>query len=123
MKKKGHTRATVRASSMSLRKPTRTTSRQKGETVEEPLNDKRHTAYHEAGHGVIGRVLGMDCGYATIIAGKKGAGHNIVGDPYECSWREIGKVRENKSVFIGRAMTHGWQGIGDRILRQLFGRG
>jgi hypothetical protein len=25
------------------------------------------TAIHEAGHAVIGRVLGMVCGYATII--------------------------------------------------------
>jgi hypothetical protein len=29
------------------------------------LNDLRHTAIHEAGHAVIGRVLGMTCGHAT----------------------------------------------------------
>jgi ATP-dependent Zn protease len=27
----------------------------------------RHTAYHEAGHAVVGRVLGLTLGEATIV--------------------------------------------------------
>jgi ATP-dependent Zn protease len=29
--------------------------------------DRLHTAHHEAGHAVIGRVLGLTCGLATIV--------------------------------------------------------
>jgi len=32
-----------------------------------PNDGRRPTAYHEAGHAVIGRVLGMTCGGATIV--------------------------------------------------------
>jgi hypothetical protein len=90
---------------MSVRKGTWTT-RQKSETAGKPLNDKRHTAYHEAGHAVIGRVLGMNCGCTTIEADEEGAGYSTVEDPYETQgWEEIGKFREIKSAFTGRVMT------------------
>lgn len=47
------------------------------------LNDPWHVAVHEAGHAVIGRVLGMICGYATIIPNEAEgeAGHTITADP------------------------------------------
>ena len=35
------------------------------------------TAYHEAGHAVIARVLGMTCGDTTIVADQDFAGHSI----------------------------------------------
>jgi hypothetical protein len=40
-------------------------------------------AVHEAGHAVIGRVTGMSCGKATIIADHDSAGHAVVKDPWQ----------------------------------------
>ncbi|MGY4311099.1 thermonuclease family protein [Bradyrhizobium sp. JR3.5] len=47
-----------------------------------PLNDPRHTATHEAGHAVIGRVLTLLCGGAIIAADHEAgeAGHAITED-------------------------------------------
>jgi ATP-dependent Zn protease len=36
-----------------------------------------HIAVHEAGHAVLGRILGMTCGPVTIEADKDSAGHSI----------------------------------------------
>ncbi|HEY5188941.1 MAG TPA: ATP-dependent metallopeptidase FtsH/Yme1/Tma family protein, partial [Solirubrobacteraceae bacterium] len=73
--------------------------------------DRERTAYHEAGHAVIGRVLTLPCGGATIKAdyddGK--AGHAITEDPYVCieEWRNRGKVRDNQeAVWHARIMTY-----------------
>jgi hypothetical protein len=43
------------------------------------------TAIHEAGHAVIGRVLGLSCGSVTIIANpaEGEAGHAIIFDPWK----------------------------------------
>ena len=51
----------------------------------ETLNDKNATAIHEAGHAVIGRVLDLACGGATIMPNEAEgeAGHAIFGDPYQ----------------------------------------
>jgi len=38
--------------------------------------DALHTAFHEAGHAVIGRVLGMACGQVTIVPD-----HDSLGTP------------------------------------------
>lgn len=48
------------------------------------IGRERGTAIHEAGHAVIGRVLGMICGHATIIADEAEgeAGHTITADPH-----------------------------------------
>ena len=43
---------------------------------------KHSTAIHEAGHAVIGRVLDLPCGYATIIADDDSAGHAITHDQW-----------------------------------------
>lgn len=42
------------------------------------------TAHHEAGHAVIGRVMGQVCGGATIVQNvqENEAGHAITVDPY-----------------------------------------
>ena len=46
----------------------------------------RSTAYHEAGHAVLGRVLTLVCGPATIKPSyeQMQAGFSICADPYEC---------------------------------------
>jgi hypothetical protein len=65
------------------------------------------TAYHEAGHAVIGRIVGMVCGIATIRADDDSAGHSITHDPYAIvsAWEWDGKFRDMRSVFIGRILT------------------
>jgi len=72
-------------------------------------NDAIHRAYHEAGHAVIGRVLGMACGPVTIVPDDDSAGHSITFDPwvtYE-RWEERGKSRgdDMHSIYIGRILT------------------
>jgi hypothetical protein len=47
------------------------------------LDELRHTAVHEAGHAVVGRVLGLLCGPATIVPNEEEtAGVAIVHDPW-----------------------------------------
>jgi ATP-dependent Zn protease len=50
----------------------------------------RSTATHEAGHAVVGRVLKLPCGHATIVADDDSAGHSITGDQWEIleHWQE-----------------------------------
>ena len=63
--------------------------------------DKRATAIHEAGHAVIGRVLGLLCGGATIIQDEDSAGHAITNDPWAIlfAWETRGKYRETETAF------------------------
>lgn len=60
------------------------------------LNHLRHTATHEAGHAVIGRVLALSCGGATIRPDYKArtAGIAIIEESYTCdaAWEERGKI-------------------------------
>lgn len=44
-------------------------------------NDLLHTAIHEAGHAVVGRVLDLSCGHATIVPDGDSAGHVITRPP------------------------------------------
>ncbi|AWV19803.1 MULTISPECIES: hypothetical protein [Methylobacteriaceae] len=77
------------------------------------MNDRWHTAIHEAGHAVIGRVLTMVCGGASIVAdeAENEAGHSITADPMVIlgEWDRRGKWRGSDlgtaSVFRGRALT------------------
>jgi ATP-dependent Zn protease len=69
------------------------------------------TAYHEAGHAVVGRVLTLACGGATIKPDydEGNAGNAITEDPYVCldEWRKRGKVRDNhEAVWHARIMTY-----------------
>jgi len=44
--------------------------------------ERRATAYHEAGHAVIARLLGLPCGKATTVGdNEEELGHAVVGDP------------------------------------------
>jgi ATP-dependent Zn protease len=75
-----------------------------------PLNDPRHTATHEAGHAVIGRVLTLLCEGATIrpdyAAGA--AGHAVTEDPLACEseWYRRCKFRSNGAVYRARIITY-----------------
>jgi ATP-dependent Zn protease len=76
-----------------------------------PLNDRRHTAIHEAGHAVIGRVMTLVCGGTTIVPNYKDgtAGRTIIAEPHECvdEWRKRGKVRvKENAIFHGRIMAY-----------------
>ena len=46
------------------------------------VDDLLHIAVHEAGHAVIGRVLGMECGPVTIVPDDDSLGHSITFDPW-----------------------------------------
>jgi hypothetical protein len=79
------------------------------------LNSPQHTAIHEAGRAVIGRVLTLSCGSATItpeFAKHTGevdsAGHAVTDDPHECShqWEKRGKVRSENAVWHARIITY-----------------
>jgi hypothetical protein len=70
-------------------------------------NRRAETAIHEAGHAVIGRVLGMICGGASVVEDHDSAGHSITEDPWDIGdrWKRRGKFRDLHSVFVGRIMT------------------
>ena len=69
----------------------------------------RRTAYHEAGHAVIGRVLGLVCGDATIVPDfeEMVAGVAIIRDQFiaDDAWEMRGKFRCPVSAMRGRIMT------------------
>jgi ATP-dependent Zn protease len=70
----------------------------------------KQTAYHEAGHAVIGRVLTLHCGRATIRPNysKAEAGHAVTHEPYAClyEWEKRGHVRDSRdAVYHARIMT------------------
>ncbi|MBR0831405.1 hypothetical protein JQ596_38460 [Bradyrhizobium manausense] len=79
------------------------------------LNDPHRTATHEAGHAVIGRVLTLLCGGATIVVDYEAgsAGHTITEDPYLCeSWLELAQFFYNtyKSTrLLARSCLSGWR--------------
>lgn len=61
-------------------------------------------AYHEAGHAVIGRVLGLDCGEATIKPNATGTsdesyGYALIVDPVRCWQRGDGPRRKLADAF------------------------
>ncbi len=70
-------------------------------------SDDESTAVHEAAHAVIGRVLGMVCGGASIIPDNDFYGHAIAEDPYAIMWHweQQGKFRMPDSVFLGCIIT------------------
>jgi hypothetical protein len=83
----------------------------------------RVTAIHEAGHAVIGRVLTLPCGSATIKVDhdEGSAGHNITVDPYFCiyEWQRRGKVRTDDAVWHARIISYM---AGAEAEREILGR-
>lgn len=65
------------------------------------------TAYHEAGHAVIGRVLGLPCGLATIVPDHDSSGHALTPTPEETlsAWEREGKLRDMPSTIVGRIIS------------------
>jgi ATP-dependent Zn protease len=72
-----------------------------------PHKAREATAYHEAGHAVIGRVLTLPCGHATALPDHDSPGHSICADPFETlsAWELAGKFREPASALLGRVMA------------------
>jgi ATP-dependent Zn protease len=76
-----------------------------------PRPRRQSTAFHEAGHAVIARVLTLAAGGATIKADytEGSAGHTITLDPYACldEWEKRGKVRDQAdAVWHARIMAY-----------------
>jgi hypothetical protein len=66
-------------------------------------------AYHDAGHAVLGRVLTLPCGRATIKPDydEGSANHSICPDPYACiyEWEKRGKMRDSdNAVWVARIL-------------------
>jgi ATP-dependent Zn protease len=76
------------------------------------LEQLRRTAFHESGHAVVGRVVGMVCGGATIVPDYKAmtAGiaitydHGVAGE----AWEIAGKFRGNDEVSATRGRILGY---------------
>jgi ATP-dependent Zn protease len=72
--------------------------------------DLRRTAYHEAGHAVIHRAMGMVCGEASIVPNfdTMTAGYAIAADHYVTGreWERRGKVRDWRSILRGRIIGY-----------------
>jgi hypothetical protein len=71
---------------------------------------RRHTAVHEAGHAVIGRVFRLGCGQASIVADDESTGHSITPDPWKTLgywWDDLGLLhRDYGAVIRARVMTY-----------------
>jgi ATP-dependent Zn protease len=68
---------------------------------------KKDLAFHEAGHAVIGRVLGLVRGHTTILADHDSAGHSILADPWitNAQWEARGKFRDLSSIRLARVIA------------------
>ena len=65
------------------------------------------TAYHEAGHAVIGRVLTLDSGSATVKPDHDSGGHAITCGPWACidAWEKRGRVRGPDAAWYAQIIT------------------
>jgi ATP-dependent Zn protease len=70
---------------------------------------RQHTAIHEAGHAVIGRVLKQVCGQATIRQNRREgeAGYHFIADPHvtHYHWEKLARYRKYDQVMLGRIMS------------------
>jgi ATP-dependent Zn protease len=87
---------------------------------EHVATQREHSAVHEAGHAVIGRVLGIPCGHATILADEGSAGHSLAAPPHETLerwWHNLGRYyREEAAAFHARIMTYMAGAEAERVL-------
>jgi ATP-dependent Zn protease len=70
---------------------------------------ERKTAIHEAGHAVIGRVLTLPCGPASIKRDHDSSGHAITHDAYLAlhEWERRGHFRASgDAVWVARILTY-----------------
>lgn len=75
--------------------------------ITETGNNLNHLAIHEAGHAVVGRMLGMVCGQVTIVADHDSTGHSITLDPWDTvsHWESEGRFRVARTAFLGGILT------------------
>lgn len=73
--------------------------------IERTKKQRKTTAYHEAGHAVIGRVLTLHFGRATIRPNyaEATAGHVITHDPHACLYQSAARCATAKTP----STTHG----------------
>ncbi len=66
------------------------------------MSDKS-TAYHEAAHAVIGRVLGLTCGQVSIITDDDSVGRAIIFDPWVTvwDWEQRDRFRDARQAIRG----------------------
>ena len=72
------------------------------------------TAYHEAAHAVIGRVLGLTCGHASISPAARTAtrpyeaGHAKIRDPWLTiwDWEQRERYRDARQAFRGTIIAN-----------------
>jgi ATP-dependent Zn protease len=68
------------------------------------------TAVHEAGHAVVARVLGLQCGKVTIAANyrTRDAGYGVIADPWAAvaRWDERGKYRPAEAALRARVIAY-----------------
>ena len=71
------------------------------------MSDRESTAYHEAGHAVIGRVLKLPCGPASIEPDHDSSGHSMVAQPHEIQtmWGKRRPHYSDDSVMRARIMA------------------
>ena len=84
------------------------------------MSDKS-TAYHEAAHAVIGRVLGLTCGQVSIITDDDSAGHAIIADPWNTvwDWEQRDRFRDARQAFRGTIIA---RMAGAEAEREFFGQ-
>ena len=67
---------------------------------------RKATAYHEASHAVIGRVLTCVCGGATIKPNyKEGTSGNANARAGDYEWERRGKMRGTMAVYHAQIMV------------------
>ena len=92
------------------------------ETLADVLTKAREaTAYHEAGHAVIARVLGLTCGQVSIIADDDSAGRAIIADPWQTAgdWENRDRFRDARQAFRGTIIA---RMAGAEAEREFFGQ-
>jgi ATP-dependent Zn protease len=72
--------------------------------------DRRATAVHEAGHAVIGRLLGLICGDVTIVRDTAGGteGYATCADPWltQGIWDKCERYRYREVILRSRIVTY-----------------
>jgi len=67
-------------------------------------------AFHEAGHAVIARVMGLTCGAAAIIPdiGNNVGDYAMIDDPVTVTghWYERGRYRKGRTAYRGRILAN-----------------
>ena len=76
--------------------------------VPKQYDEAEVTAYHEAGHAVVARALGLSCGGATIeVRHPRGGGRADIHDTEKClrAWKRLGRVRKLSTAIHAQMMA------------------